>query len=99
MVEQKAFRGSKWAAFGMEQLARTLWERFTLTKAWARSVLEDAESERQNGADDDWQQETPYIEELQLVRHTSDLHCEGILMRRTCEAVKSEIGNLIQKYS
>ena len=30
MVEQKAFRGKLWAAFGMGQLARKMWERFTL---------------------------------------------------------------------
>ena len=34
MVEQKAFRGKLWAAFGMEQLARNMWERFTINMAW-----------------------------------------------------------------
>ena len=37
----------------------------------------------------DWQQEAPYKEALEFVRHSSDLRFEGILMRRAYEAVKS----------
>ena len=69
MVVQKAFReAGVWAAFGMEQFVHEkLWESFTQKKkAWARSVLAEVEKERQNGTDGDWQQETPYKEELEL---------------------------------
>ena len=37
-------------------------------KTWARSVLVDADKERQNGTDGGWQQETLYKEDLELVR-------------------------------
>ena len=89
MVEQKAFRGKLWAAFGMEQLARKMWERFTIDMALSRSVSADEEKERQDGVDSDWRQETPQKEELELVQHSSDLRFEGIMMRSACEAVKS----------
>ena len=59
MVEQKAFGGRVWAAFGMEQIARKMWERLTLGKAWVRSGLAEADKERQNGTDGDGQQEPP----------------------------------------
>ena len=40
---------------------------FALKKTWARSVLADADKERQNGKDGGWQQGTPHKEELELV--------------------------------
>ena len=43
LIEQKAPRGKLWAAFGVELFLRGMWERFTIKKAWARWVLEDAE--------------------------------------------------------
>ena len=33
---------------------------------WARSVLVDDGKERQDGIEGDWQQESPYKEELEL---------------------------------
>ena len=49
---------------------------------WARSVLADADEERQHRTDGGWQQETQYKEELELVRLSIDLRLEGTLMRR-----------------
>ena len=43
MIAQKAFRGMLWVGFGMEQFVRRTWEHFTIKKASARSVVEDAE--------------------------------------------------------
>ena len=88
MVEQKLFGGRVWRAFGMEQFARKMWERLTLKKAWVRSVVAEADKERQNGTDGDGQHEPPYKEELELVRRSSEFCFEGILMRRACEAGK-----------
>ena len=62
------------------------------TKAWARSVLADAESVRQNGTDGGWQHETPYKEELQLARRSSDLRFGCVPMRRAYHAGKSGDG-------
>ena len=86
-VEQKAARGKLWAASVMEQLARRMWERFTIEKAWAKSVSADAEGVRQNGTDGRWQHETPDKEELELVRHSNDLRLGGVLMRPVFYAV------------
>ena len=52
------------------------------SKAWARSVLEDAENVRRLGTDGKWQHETPYKGELELLRHSNDLRFEAVLMRQ-----------------
>ena len=55
-------------------------------KAWSRSVLVDAANVRRLGTDGRWQHETPYKEELQLVRHSTDLRFEGAQMRQAYNA-------------
>ena len=62
----------------MEHFARRVWEHFTIKKALARSVLVNVGTERQDETEGDWQQESPYREELELVRHSSDLRLEGL---------------------
>ena len=57
-------------------------ERNTIIKSWASSVLADAEKVGQHGTDGTWQHETPYKEELKLVRHSTDLRFEGVPMRK-----------------
>ena len=43
--------------------------------------------------------ETPYREELELVRHNSDLRFEGVPMRRACYAEKScDWGNYTEEF-
>ena len=76
LVEQKAIRGKLWAACGIEQLVRRVRERFAIKKAVARSVSADAENARQLGTDGRWQHEMPYKQELELLRHSTDL-CFG----------------------
>ena len=50
-------------------------------KLGARSAV--AESvRRKKKTEGSWQQETPYKEKLELVRHSDDLRFEGVLMRR-----------------
>ena len=74
----------------MEQFVPTMWENGTIKKSSARSVLVDAEKEREEGIGHDWQQESPYKEELELVKHSSDLRFEGLLMRRAYFAGRSD---------
>ena len=62
----------------MEHFARRVWEHFTIKKALARSVLVNVGTERQDETEGDWQQESPYREELEVVRHSSDLRREGL---------------------
>ena len=61
--------------------------------------MADADEEKPDGTDGDWQQETPYKEELELVRHSRDLRFEGILLRSACEAGKSGGWKIIWKFS
>ena len=42
LVDQKSSCGKEWAAFGVDEFPRKMWERFTIKKVWARTVLEDA---------------------------------------------------------
>ena len=62
----------------MEHFARRVWEYFTIKKALARSVLVNVGTERQDETEGRWQQDSPYREELVLVRHSSDLRREGL---------------------
>ena len=56
MIVEKALRGKLWVAFDMEQIARRMWGHFTIKRVWPRSVLVDAEKERQEGIEGDWKQ-------------------------------------------
>ena len=56
-------------------------------KAWARSVL--ADNVRQHGTDGRRQHETSYKEEIELVRHCTDLRFQGVPMRQAYSAGKS----------
>ena len=59
-------------------------------------VLADAESVRQNGTGGRWLHETPYKEELELVRYSTNMRFEGVLMRQACNAGKSgELANYV----
>ena len=51
--------------------------------------MSDAEKDRQAGSQGDWQKETPYKEELELVRRSSGLSFSGLLMRRAYYAGRS----------
>ena len=65
-IEQKSSLAKLWAAFGVDQFLRSMWERFAIENAWARSVLTDADNARQHGTDGRRQHETPYKEELEF---------------------------------
>ena len=77
-----------------------MWERFTIKKAWARSVLADADNVRQYGTDGRRQHETPHKEKLELVRHSNDLLFEGVPMCQACHAEKSgDWANYLEVFS
>ena len=44
---------------GMEQFMRGMWEYFNVERAWAGAVLADAEKEKQEGTQGQWQVESP----------------------------------------
>ena len=82
MIRQKASRGKLLAAFGVDDFLRTMWERFTVQKAWARTVLEAAARVAQLGTEGSWQKESPYKVDFELLRKVKDLRFDGSLMRK-----------------
>ena len=56
----------------MEQCLRRMWEHFTVKGVWAKAVLSDAEKERQEGIQGNWQKESPFKQEQELVKRGSD---------------------------
>ena len=58
-------------------------------KAWARSISEAAETVTRLGTGGRWQHETPYKEELEHLRHRTDLRFGGLPMRQAYNAGKS----------
>ena len=86
---EKAFRGKLWKAFGMEHFSRRMWELFTVQKTWAKAVFSDMAKERQQGIHGNWQTESPFNEELDMIKRSNDLCVNGFLMRRAYHAGKS----------
>ena len=74
---------------GMEQYLLGMWKHFTIKRAWTEKVLADAEKQKQEGIQGNWQMESPFKEELELVKRSSDLSCNAYLMRRAYHAGKS----------
>ena len=99
LIEQKASRGKLWAAFGLEQFCADCGNDALLEKACERSFLVDAENVRRLGTDGRWQHETPHKDELDIVRHSTDLRVEGVLMRQANNAEKSGDWGLFWKNS
>ena len=52
--------------FGMEQYLCGMREQFTVKRAWTTAVLVDAEKDRQEGIQGDWQMASPFREELEI---------------------------------
>ena len=50
-----------------------MWEYFTLKRAGARKILEDASREKQEGIQGQWQQESPFREILEHVIRNADM--------------------------
>ena len=83
LIEHQSSRGKFWASFGVEQFLRRMWERFTIKKRVAQN---NSEKETRSGTDGRWQHESLYKEELELLRHSTDLRFEGSLMRQAYTA-------------
>ena len=57
-----------WKILGSEQVMRAVWEYFTLKRAEAKNILEDAARERREGIHGQRQQESLFSEILEQVR-------------------------------
>ena len=69
----------------MEQLVRRMWEHFTIKKSVEQISLGRCGKRKVS----DWQKESPYKEELELVLHGSDPSSGGFLMRRAYHTGRS----------
>ena len=68
-----------------------MWERFTVKKNWAKQLLEEATKEKQQDTTGSWQRESPYTEDLELLREVGDLKFDASLMRQAFTA--GELGD------
>ena len=78
-----------------------MWEPFTIKRTLAKTSLSDAEKEMQDGIQGIWLKESPFKQEMELVKRSSDLSFNGLILRRTYyagmsgdwESYKEEIKN------
>ena len=68
VVEKKAHRGGLWRMFGKDKFIQEMWEHFSLARAKAIKILRDAEKEKQEGTQGQWQRESPAKEFLEQVK-------------------------------
>ena len=81
VVEKKAL-GRMWKIIGNEQFLNGMWEYFTLKRAEAKRIREDAARERQEGIQGQWQQESPVREVLEQSRGNVGMGCGAQMMRK-----------------
>ena len=83
--QQQSSRGKLWAAFGVERFLRKCWEQFTIKSVGQNGVG----TCRKCDATGDRRHEKPCKEELELLRHSTDLRFDGSLMRQAYNVGKS----------
>ena len=66
-----------------------MWERFTGETRCAKNFLEEATKVVQFEASGSWQNESPYKEELERLRASSDMRLDGTLMLHEIKAGKA----------
>ena len=64
-----------------DQLTQGTREYFSLARAKAKNFLRDAEKEKQEGIQGQWQQESPAKEFLEQVKSSADTDCKPKMMR------------------
>ena len=67
-----------------------LCEYFTLKRAKAKKILEDAVREGQEGTQGQWQQESPFREVLEQVRGHVDMRCSTQIIRKSFIAIRDD---------
>ena len=73
---------------GKDQFVQGMWEYFTLERAKAKKFRKDAEKEKQEGIQGQWQQESPAKEFLDQVKSSADTDCTPRMVRFGCYALK-----------
>ena len=81
IVEKKAHRCRLWIILGKDQKIQGVWEYFSLERAKAKKFLKDAEKEKQEGIQGQWQRESPAKECLEQVKCRADTDCTPKMMK------------------
>ena len=71
------------------QFVRGMWEHFTVKRARAGAVLADAEKEKLDGIQGEWQMESPFKIVLEQIKTDSDMSCNACVMLRACYAERT----------
>ena len=88
VVEMNAHRGRLWRMLGKDQYIQGMWEYFSLEGAKAKEFLKDAEEEKQDGIQGQWQRESPAKEFLEQVKSSADTDCTPKMMKYGYSALK-----------
>ena len=86
-MEKKAHRRRIWSVMGGEHFIRGMWEYFTLKRAVAKRIRDDAAREKQERIQGQWQQESLFREMLEH-RRNEDIGCSSEVMRKGCFAIR-----------
>ena len=81
VVDKKAHRGKVWQMLGKDQFIQGPWAYFSLARAKAKKFLKDAEKERQEWTQGQWQQESSAKEFLEQVKSSADTDCTPKMMK------------------
>ena len=65
-----------------------MWEYFTLKRAEAKRIRDDAAREKQEGVQSQWQQESPFREILEQARRNEDVGCSSEVVRKGFFAIR-----------
>ena len=85
---KRAHRGRLWRMLGKDQYRQGMWEYFSLERLRAKKLMKDAEKEKQEGIQGQWQQESPAKEFLDRVKSSVDTDCTPRMMRFGYYALK-----------
>ena len=89
VVEKKAHRGRQWKMLGNDQFIQGMWEYFSLKRLKAKKFMKEAEKEKQEGIQGQWQHESPAKEYLEQVKCCKDTGCTPRMMKQCFFALKS----------
>ena len=88
VVEKKAHRDMVWRMLGKDQHVRGMWEYFACERLKAKRFREEAEKEKQEGIQGQWQRESPAKEHLEQVKRCRDTDCTPRMMKQAFFALK-----------
>ena len=81
VVEKKARRGRLWRMLEKDQYIHGMWEYFSFERAKAKTFMKDAEKEKQEGIQGQWQHESRATEYLEQVKCCTDTGCNPRMMK------------------